>query len=49
MIIVKGEVRFGDGEIERLKPFAANTQATRRARLRRLCSPSVMLNLVQHP
>jgi len=30
MIIVKGEVRFGDGEIERLKPdFAANIAATR--------------------
>jgi quinol monooxygenase YgiN len=30
MIIVKGEVRFGDGEIERLKPdFAANIRATR--------------------
>jgi quinol monooxygenase YgiN len=30
MIIVKGEVRFGDGEIERLKPdFAANIKATR--------------------
>jgi quinol monooxygenase YgiN len=30
MIIVKGQVRFGDGEIERLKPdFAANIAATR--------------------
>jgi quinol monooxygenase YgiN len=30
MIIVKGEVRFGEGEIERLKPvFAANIAATR--------------------
>jgi quinol monooxygenase YgiN len=30
MIIVKGEVRFGEGEIERLKPdFAANIRATR--------------------
>jgi quinol monooxygenase YgiN len=30
MIIVKGEVRFGDGEIERLRPdFAANIAATR--------------------
>ena len=30
MIIVKGEVRFGEGEIERLKPvFAANIKATR--------------------
>ena len=30
MIIVKGEVRFGEGEIERLKDaFAANIAATR--------------------
>ena len=30
MIIVKGEVRFGDGEIERLRPvFARNIAATR--------------------
>jgi quinol monooxygenase YgiN len=30
MIIVKGEVRFGDGEIERLRPdLAANIKATR--------------------
>jgi len=30
MIIVKGEVRFGDGEIERLRPdLAANIAATR--------------------
>ena len=30
MIIVKGEVRFGDGEIERLRPaFEANIAATR--------------------
>jgi quinol monooxygenase YgiN len=30
MIIVKGEVRFGDGDIERLKPaLAANIAATR--------------------
>jgi quinol monooxygenase YgiN len=30
MIIVKGEVRFGEGEIERLKPeLAANIAATR--------------------
>jgi quinol monooxygenase YgiN len=30
MIIVKGEVRFGEGEIERLKPaFAENIRATR--------------------
>jgi hypothetical protein len=30
MIIVKGEVRFGDGEIDRLRPdFAANIAATR--------------------
>jgi quinol monooxygenase YgiN len=30
VIIVKGEVRFGDGEIERLQPdLAANIQATR--------------------
>ena len=30
MIIVKGEVRFGDGEIARLQPvFAANIAATR--------------------
>ena len=30
MIIVKGEVRFGEGEIERLRPvFASNIAATR--------------------
>jgi quinol monooxygenase YgiN len=30
MIIVSGEVRFGEGEIERLKPdFAASIEATR--------------------
>ena len=30
MIIVKGEVRFGEGEIERLRPaFAKNIAATR--------------------